>query len=486
MSATPLVTVILTSYNHGRFIGQALQSVLDQSVDDLEVLCVDDASNDETSACLAKFADPRLWIITSRLNRGLHQRNFALRQARGDYVAFQNSDDVWLPGKLATQVEFLQANPECGACFTAVELCDDAGNPCPSDPDYGSVFKVEQHDRWQWLRRFYHSGNCLALPSAVVRASALGRTELMDPSLFQVSDWDLWVQIAAVADLYVIADPLTMVRIGNGGRNLSAPSAGAHNRATHETLEILRRYARPPILGQINQIFGDEMEPATAADRSSESSTLVRLGLMATSSRVRHHRLAGIEFLRAGLRSADLHGGLSQETRSRAAHRLFLISGELDAQIPQSRPTKVEWVDLTVQLFWRFEGGSFSEEQSTIANCSVSTSPIRIPLSVPPSRRPVDAIRLDLANRPVSLLLHKLTLFNSQREVIWQMPSTSPAAFEMSGMHCSCPASGSGLLIQTLDDDPQWILPLSPAICGALSDGGTLDIVVQGFFTFPH
>lgn len=164
MSSEPLVTVVLPSYNHGAFIEQALQSVLDQSVCNIEVLCMDDASTDDTAARLARVNDPRVRVVTNSVNRGVSHRNLALRLARGPYIAFQNSDDLWHPGKLAAQVGFLAANPAYGACFTAVQLCDEDGNPCPDDPIFGSLFRVEQHDRRQWLHRFYHSGNCLACP----------------------------------------------------------------------------------------------------------------------------------------------------------------------------------------------------------------------------------------------------------------------------------------------------------------------------------
>jgi Glycosyl transferase family 2 len=418
-------------------------------------------------------------VISNRVNRGLHLRNLALRQARGAYIAFQNSDDIWRPGKLSAQVGHLAANPDCGACFTAVELCDEEGNPCPDDPVYGGLFRVEQHDRWQWLHRFYHTGNCLALPSAVVRASVLRQTGLMDPSLFLVGDWDLWVQIAAIADLHVLRDPLTVVRVRSHGRNLSAPTAAGQNRGSREAIEVLNRYARPPILGRIDRIFGAELEPASAADASSEPSALVRLGFMATSSEHRHHRLAGIEFLRLALRTSDLEGGLSQETRARAAHRLFLVSGELDAQTDPNKPVVAGWVQFTAQLFWRFESDLYSEEQSTRLDCVVSSSPVCLPLPFPMSGKRLGALRLDLANRPVRLLLHELTLYSAHREVLWRCPSTWPASFETVAMTCHQPDSGPGILIHTLDNDPQWILPLSPDVYAGLAGGGTLEIVVQ-------
>jgi glycosyltransferase involved in cell wall biosynthesis len=94
MSRPPLVTVILTSYNHAAFIEECLDSVLQQSIEDIEVLFIDDASSDGTLDLVSKRRDSRLQIIRNECNRGRHLRNWALRSAKGVYVAFQNSDDI--------------------------------------------------------------------------------------------------------------------------------------------------------------------------------------------------------------------------------------------------------------------------------------------------------------------------------------------------------------------------------------------------------
>ena len=93
----PLVSVILPSFNHAAFVGEAVQSVLDQTFRDLELIVVDDASSDETADVVASIHDPRLTLIRLSENRAVHARNLALSQARGQYVAFQNSDDIWVP-----------------------------------------------------------------------------------------------------------------------------------------------------------------------------------------------------------------------------------------------------------------------------------------------------------------------------------------------------------------------------------------------------
>jgi hypothetical protein len=299
----------------------------------------------------------------------------------------------------------------------------------------------------------------------------------MDPSLFQCGDWDLWVQIAALADLQVLPEPLTTIRVRSHGQNLSAPSSAGHNRSNGEAVEILRRYGHRPILGQSDLIFGESIEAPIAADDSSECSTLVRLGLMATSSQHRHHRLAGIEFLRAALRRADGEGGLSQETRARAAHRLFLVSGELSVPINPNLPPP-DWVELLAQLFWRSGSDSFSEDQSIRVRYCVSTTPIRLQLTIPPVGSQLASLRLDLTDQPVRLLLHELTLCSMDGEVLWRCASTSNS-FQMLGMNWQQPASGPGILVHLLDHDPQWMLPLSPDVAARLDRGGVLNVTLQ-------
>ena len=102
--APALVSVLIPSYNHAPFVGRAVESVLAQTYSALEVIVVDDASTDGTATVVADIKDPRLRLIRNAKNGLRHPRNLALGLAQGKYVAFQNSDDVWLPEKLERQV----------------------------------------------------------------------------------------------------------------------------------------------------------------------------------------------------------------------------------------------------------------------------------------------------------------------------------------------------------------------------------------------
>ena len=110
MSA-PLLTVIMPSYNAERFIAESIESVIAQTVDDWELVVVDDASTDSTARVVADYQkrDKRIRLITQNTNHGpAHARNVAIEQARGELLGFIDSDDVWYPEKTAKQVSIME------------------------------------------------------------------------------------------------------------------------------------------------------------------------------------------------------------------------------------------------------------------------------------------------------------------------------------------------------------------------------------------
>lgn len=120
----PLVSVIIPTYNCAAFVEESIRSVLDQSYRRLECIVIDDGSTDDTPAVLAAIDDPRLVVIRTE-NRGISAaRNTALDHARGDYIAFQDADDRWCPGKLERQVAIMEAESDVVAVFTNLRRFD--------------------------------------------------------------------------------------------------------------------------------------------------------------------------------------------------------------------------------------------------------------------------------------------------------------------------------------------------------------------------
>lgn len=109
----PRVSVLMPVHNRAHYVGDAMASLLAQDFDDFEIVVVDDGSTDATLAVLEAIADPRLRIVRHPVNRGIPAaRNTALEAARGDYIAWLDSDDTARPNRLSAQVAFLDANPE--------------------------------------------------------------------------------------------------------------------------------------------------------------------------------------------------------------------------------------------------------------------------------------------------------------------------------------------------------------------------------------
>jgi glycosyltransferase involved in cell wall biosynthesis len=324
MRERPLVTVVLASYNHARFVEEAVESVLNQTLRDLELVVVDDGSTDGTVERVQAIRDPRLSLYQNSSNRGRHSRNWAIARTHGTFVAIQNSDDRWHPDKLAQQLQFLEEHPNHGLCFTAVDVCDDSGSPCPEHPIFGELWRTEQHDRFGWLRRFFLMGNCLAHASVLMRRELLDEIGLYDPALFQLPDLDLWIRAAAVADLAVLPRALTTVRIHGG--NLSSPSPAASQRHARELTEVLLRYGAPPILRDVARIF-DLDRAGGEIDGADEVWHLARLGRYADARPEPHLRAPAIHFLREALRRSDERDVLPAEERGRLALDLVRASG---------------------------------------------------------------------------------------------------------------------------------------------------------------
>lgn len=109
MKNTPLVSILLPCYNSAPFIARAVESVLNQTMGDFELLILDDASTDLTRYELKKFSDPRIQIISNTKNQGVSATlNQGLRLVRGEFIAVIASDDFWLPQKLERQITFFQ------------------------------------------------------------------------------------------------------------------------------------------------------------------------------------------------------------------------------------------------------------------------------------------------------------------------------------------------------------------------------------------
>jgi glycosyltransferase involved in cell wall biosynthesis len=223
----PVVSVIMSSYNHASVVARTIESVLSQSFEDFEFLIEDDGSTDGTAEVLKTFADKRIKLLLNEANRGAGVvTNRLISRTAGKYVALINSDDVWVPEKLARQVGWLDPNADIAAVLSRALFIDEHDRPLdPSKLPTGDVFKQENRSRGDWLRRFFYDGNCLCNPSMMIRRNALIRAGAFDNRLRQLPDLDMWVRVSKRERFHVDAAPLVKFRIWKSGQNVSAGSA---------------------------------------------------------------------------------------------------------------------------------------------------------------------------------------------------------------------------------------------------------------------
>lgn len=202
----PRVSVIIPTYNRGWIIKEAIDSVLAQDFKDFELIVVDDGSTDNTLEILNSFQyDIK---VLRQSNHGVSAaRNRGIAAASGHFIAFLDSDDLWLPRKLARQVDFFNSNPDAYICQTE-EIW--VRNNVRVNP--------KKRHKKPWGMIFEPSlALCLVSPSAVmIRRSLFEKVGGFDETLPACEDYDLWLRISCRYPVYLIETPLIIKR---GGHN---------------------------------------------------------------------------------------------------------------------------------------------------------------------------------------------------------------------------------------------------------------------------
>ncbi len=186
----PLVSVVLPTYNSGRFLKLAVESILNQSYRNLELIVVDDASEDNTWSNLVNYVtvDSRVRIFRNKKNLGIAKtRNVGLRQALGQYYAVMDHDDVSLPNRLSREVEFLNRNPEYAAVGCQVQIIN----------SLGQVIKVRRYPTSATeIRKTLGIKSPICNPAALLRLSCVKEFDLYDERYPGCEDYDLWFKLA--------------------------------------------------------------------------------------------------------------------------------------------------------------------------------------------------------------------------------------------------------------------------------------------------
>lgn len=209
------VSVIIPAYNYARFLPEAIDSALSQTLKPLEVIVVDDGSTDDTEAVLERYAG-EIHIIKQR-NAGVSAaRNAGIRASRGELIAFLDADDMWLPTKLERQVAHLNAHPGTGLVHCGLYYCKGTQRTHPRSG----------RERFQgacYAEFFADRPSYPSTPTILVLRSALYGAGLFDEALHRSEDLDMWIQLAREYEFGYVDEPLVLVRLHEPHeKNLSA------------------------------------------------------------------------------------------------------------------------------------------------------------------------------------------------------------------------------------------------------------------------
>ena len=204
----PAVSVIIPTYNRGACLPKVIDSVLAQTCQDFEIIVADDGSTDDTTRLMASYEDHVVYKRMEHTGYPAIVRNEALRHARGRYIAFLDSDDLWLPHKLAKQVHILDNQPDtgfiCANAYVVTEFEQEVSD---------RLFDSDGRGKSGWILEYLVSQGCfINTPAVVVRRSILDQTGMFceAPEVNGIEDFDLWLRIAAITEVYYDPKPLAI------------------------------------------------------------------------------------------------------------------------------------------------------------------------------------------------------------------------------------------------------------------------------------
>ena len=212
---TPHISIVMAAKNYARFLPVAVESAIAQTYANWELIIIDDGSSDDTPLAVKPYLhDSRIRYLRSDKLGQSRAKNLGIAMARGEFIAFLDADDAWLPTKLERQLA-LFTRPDVGVVFSLRELIDENGNRLPNPsrplPPRGRVLDA------MFVQNF------VCFSSAIVRRCAFEQVGRFDPRCDLSIDYDLWLRVAKQYAFEYVPEPLVLYRTGHG--NLSSKLA---------------------------------------------------------------------------------------------------------------------------------------------------------------------------------------------------------------------------------------------------------------------
>lgn len=209
----PKVSVIIPTYNNCHYITKAIESVLNQTYKDFEIIVVDDGSDDNTSSLISKYGRKLKYFY--QCNSGAASaRNKGINESKGEYISFLDSDDYFYEDNLLKKIAFLERNLGIGLVFSDWNYVDEIGNYL----NKGSLHFHYAQKKLSGLifGELLYKRNFIATPTVIIRRYVLEDIGLFDPTIPSQEEYDLWLRISSKYSSYYINEPLVNVIVHAG------------------------------------------------------------------------------------------------------------------------------------------------------------------------------------------------------------------------------------------------------------------------------
>ena len=225
MTAYPLVSIITPSFNQARYLEATILSVLEQNHPNIEYIIVDGSSTDGSVDIIKKYADRLAWWVSEKDQGQTDAINKGFARARGEILAWINSDDTYEPGAISAAVKYFQSHPGAGLVYGDTHFIDQDGHVI-------GKFAASQTS-YQLLRRGYVH---IPQQAAFFRGDLWRQVGPLDPSFYFAMDYDLWVRIAARAPIQYVPQMWANFRLHSSGKTIAAD-----DRCWPEMIRVHRR-----------------------------------------------------------------------------------------------------------------------------------------------------------------------------------------------------------------------------------------------------
>ena len=257
---SPKISILTPSYNHDKYIGFFIESVLSQTFNDFELIIVDDCSTDRNIEEIEKFQDSRIKLIQHKFNKGINAAlNTAFEQSSGEYLVFLAGDDMLKPNALEVLYNAHQKNPQAICIYPLLTRIDAQNNETKA-----IAVQISNRSREEMLHQIFMTHNCLTSPGMSIRREEFDKILYpLDNAMCLHQDTQMHTKILIAGDILIIQEAVIWYRFDENASNISIPNSITRTREQLEISALLDTFLKIVDLELLKKIFAKEIQESS-------------------------------------------------------------------------------------------------------------------------------------------------------------------------------------------------------------------------------